>query len=67
MEDPNVVLGLSTDYNLLPRTKVNVDNLFMSMDLLYHIGNQQGGGGGVTGTLRQNQIIEILLPGRKKR
>jgi hypothetical protein len=62
-QGPNVVLGLSTQYKLLPGTKVYVDNLFTSMDLLDHMGDRQWG---VTGTLRQNRIIGIPLPGKKE-
>jgi DNA excision repair protein ERCC-6 len=61
-QGPNVVLGLSLQYGLLPGTKVCIDNLFTSMDLIDHMGAK---GYGVTGTLRQNRIISIPLANKK--
>ncbi len=43
-------------------SKVYVDNLFTSIDLLDHMGARQLG---ITGTLRQNRIIGIPLPSKK--
>jgi hypothetical protein len=63
VKGPNIVLDLSTQFKLLPGMKVYVDNLFMPMDLLDHMKDQQWG---VTGTLCQNQIIGIPLPGKKE-
>ncbi len=62
-QGPNVLLSLALRFKLLQGTKVYVDNLFTSMDLLDNVGDRQWG---VTGTLRQNQIIGILLPARKE-
>jgi hypothetical protein len=61
-QGPNVVMGLSLQYGLLPGAKVCIDNLFTSMDLLDNMGEK---GYGVTGTLRQNRIISIPLPNKK--
>lgn len=59
-QGPNVVLGLADQFGLIPGTKVFVDNLFTSMDLLDHMGDRELG---ITGTLRQNRIIgkDIVL------
>jgi Transposase IS4 len=61
-QGPNVVMGLSLQYGLKPGTKICIDNLFTSMDLLDHMGEK---GYGVTGTLRQNRIFGIPLPNKK--
>jgi hypothetical protein len=58
-----VVVGLSEQYGLLPGTKLYVDNLFTSMDLLDNMGDRRYG---VTGTLRQNRIIGIPLDNKKQ-
>jgi DNA excision repair protein ERCC-6 len=62
-QGPNVVMGLVQQYGLLPGSKVYVDNLFTSLDLLDNMGDRQYG---VTGTLRQNRIIGIPLPNKKQ-
>jgi hypothetical protein len=62
-QGPNVVMGLSQQCDLPPGTKVYVDNLFTSLDLLDHMGDK---GYGVTGTLRQNRTIGIPLPNKKQ-
>jgi len=62
-QGPNVVLGLSAQYGLLPGTKIYCDNLFTSVDLLEHLGDRQLG---VTGTLRQNRLHGIPLPTKKE-
>jgi hypothetical protein len=56
-------MGLVEQFCLLPGSKVYVDNLFTSMDLLDHMGDRRYG---VTGTLRQNRIIGIPLPDKKQ-
>jgi hypothetical protein len=61
-QGPNVVLGLSEQYNLLPGSKIYCDNLFTSMDLLDHMGDRKIG---VTGTVRMNRVIGIPLPSKK--
>lgn len=61
-QGPNVVLGLSEQYGLLPGTKVYVDNLFTSLDLLEHMGERQLG---VTGTMRMNRLCGVPLPTKK--
>ncbi len=58
-----MVIGLAEQYGLQPGSKVYVDNLFTSMDLLDHMGERNLG---VTGTMRQNRIIGIPLPGKKE-
>jgi len=62
-QGPNVVMGLAQQCGLPPGTKVYVDNLFTSLDLIDHMGAK---GYGVTGTLRQNRIIGIPLPNKKQ-
>lgn len=62
-QGPNVVMGLVLQCGLPPGTKVYVDNLFTSLDLLDHMGDK---GYGVTGTLRQNRTIGIPLPNKKQ-
>ena len=62
-QGPNVVLGLTEQYALLPGTVVYCDNLFTSLDLLEHMGDRQLG---VTGTLRQNRLHGIPLPTKKE-
>jgi len=62
-QGPNVVLGLVQQCGLPPGTKVYIDNLFTSLDLISHMGDK---GYGVTGTLRQNRIIGIPLPNKKQ-
>jgi DNA excision repair protein ERCC-6 len=62
-QGPNVVIGLVEQYGLRPGSKVYVDNLFTSLDLLTHLGDKRIG---VTGTLRQNRIIGIPLPSKKQ-
>jgi hypothetical protein len=57
-----VVIGLSEQYGLLPGTRLYVDNLFTSLDLLDNMGDRRYG---VTGTLRQNRIIGIPLENKK--
>jgi hypothetical protein len=61
-QGPNVVIGLSEQYGLLPGTRLYVDNLFTSLDLLDNMGDRRYG---VTGTLRQNRIIGIPLENKK--
>jgi hypothetical protein len=56
-------MGLVEQYGLCPGSKVYVDNLFTSLDLLTHLGDKRIG---VTGTLRQNRIIGIPLPSKKQ-
>jgi hypothetical protein len=62
-QGPNVVLGLCEQFGLLPGSKVYVDNLFTSLDLLDNMGDR---GYGVTGTLRVNRIHGIPLTGKKE-
>lgn len=62
-QGPNVVMALSTDYNLLPGTRVYCDNLFTSLDLLDNMGDRSWG---VTGTVRQIRLHDIPLPSRKE-
>ena len=62
-QGPNVVMSLAEQYNLLPGTKVYVDNLFTSLDLQDHMGKK---GLGVTGTMRMNRMIGIPLPTKKE-
>ena len=62
-QGPNVVLGLCEQFGLRPGSKVYVDNLFLSMDLLDHMGRRQLG---VTGTLRQNRVHGIPLRTKKE-
>lgn len=62
-QGPNVVLGLTDQYVLLPGSKVYVDNLFTSMDLLDHMGDRQLG---VTGTVRQNRLHGVPLLSKKE-
>jgi hypothetical protein len=61
-QGPNVVLGLSEQYGLLPGSQVYCDNLFTSLDLLDHMGDRQLG---VTGTMRLNRIHGLPLPSKK--
>jgi len=62
-QGPNVVLGLVEEYGPLPGTKVYVDNLFTSMDLLDAMGDKQLG---LTGTLCLNRLHGIPLPTKKE-
>ena len=62
-QGPNVVLGLVDQYGLQPGTKVYVDNLFTSIDLLDHMGDRQLG---LTGTVRQNRLNGVPLPSKKE-
>lgn len=62
-QGPNVVLGLAEQFELSPGTKVYVDNLFTSLDLLDHMGSRQLG---ITGTLRQNRLNSVPLPTKKE-
>ena len=62
-QGPDVVLGLSEQFGLVQGTRVFVDNLFTSMDLLEHMGDR---GLGVTGTVRLNRLHGIPLPPKKE-
>jgi len=61
-QGPNVVMGLTEQYGLLPGSKVYADNLFITMDLLEHMGDRQLG---ITGTMRQNRLVGVPLPSKK--
>ena len=63
-QGPDVVYGLTQKANLQEGTKIVMDNLFTSFDLMDNLANDRRIG--VLGTMRQNRLNNIAVPSKKE-